>query len=82
MLNTNATQFRKNLFNILEQTVKYNEPVNISTKDGNVVLISEEDYRGLTETLFLTSIPGMEGHLVNAAKKPITEGIPESEIEW
>jgi PHD/YefM family antitoxin component YafN of YafNO toxin-antitoxin module len=42
MLNTNITNFRKNIFNMLEQTIKYNEPINISTKDGNAVVISEE----------------------------------------
>ena len=47
MLNTNITNFRKNIFAILEQTIKYNEPVNISTKSGNAVIISEEDYNGL-----------------------------------
>lgn len=51
MTNTNATNFRKNLYSLLEQTVKFNEPVNISTKDGNAILISEEDYRGMVETL-------------------------------
>ena len=51
MYNTNITNFRKNLFTIMEQTVKYNEPDNVSTKDGNAVLISEEDYNSLAETL-------------------------------
>lgn len=60
MLNTNITNFRKNIFGLLEQTIKYNEPVNISTKDGNAVIISEEDYNGLMETLYLNSIPGMK----------------------
>ena len=57
MLNTNITNFRKNIFNLLEQTIKYNEPVNISTKEGNAVVISEEDYNGLMETVYLSSIP-------------------------
>ena len=47
MLNTNITSFRNNIFEMLEHTIKYNEPVNISTKDGNAVVISEEDYNGL-----------------------------------
>ena len=48
MLNINITNFRKNIFSILEQTIKFNEPVNVSTKDGNAVMLSEEDYNGLT----------------------------------
>ena len=47
MLNTNITNFRKNIFALLEQTIKFNEPVNVSTKDGNAVIISEDDYNGL-----------------------------------
>lgn len=57
MLNTNATNFRKNMFELLDRTVKYNEPVSISTKNGNAVLISEDDYNSLMETLYLTSVP-------------------------
>ena len=44
MLNTSITNFRKNIFSMLEQTIKYNEPVNISTKEGNAVVMSEADY--------------------------------------
>lgn len=44
MINTNITNFRKNIFNLLELTIKYNEPVHICTKEGNAVVISEEDY--------------------------------------
>lgn len=57
MVNTNATSFRKDMFKLLEQTIRFNEPINISTKDGNAVVISEEDYNGLMETLYLFSMP-------------------------
>ena len=57
MLNINITNFRKNIFSILEQTIKYNEPVNISTKEGNAVVLSEEEYNGMMETLYLSSMP-------------------------
>lgn len=59
MTTTNITNFRKNAFQYVEQTVKYNEPLNICTKDGNAVLLSEEDYSGIMETLYLVSVPGM-----------------------
>lgn len=59
MTTTNITNFRKNAFNYVEQTIKYNEPLNISTKDGDAVLLSAEDYSGLMETLYLVSVPGM-----------------------
>ncbi|MCL2432939.1 MAG: type II toxin-antitoxin system Phd/YefM family antitoxin [Clostridia bacterium] len=82
MVNTNVTNFRKNIFGMLEQTIKYNEPVNISTKDGNAVVLSEEDYNGLMETLYLCSIPGMKEQLKEGQNTPIAECIPEDEVIW
>ena len=82
MLNTNITNFRKNIFGLLEQTIKYNEPVNISTKDGNAVIISEEDYNGLMETLYLNSIPGMKEKIIEGMNTPLDESISENEVEW
>lgn len=82
MQTMNATNLRKNLFAILEQAVKYNEPVNISTKDGNAVIISEEDYNSLIETLYLCSIPGMREKIMKGLDTPLDECISESEVEW
>ena len=82
MINTNATNFRKNIFEILEQTIKFNEPVNISTKDGNAVIISEEDYNGLMETLFITSIPQMEDKIIEGLNTPLEDCVDEDEVEW
>ena len=82
MLNTNVTQFRKNIFEMLDQTIKFNEPINVSTKNGNAVVLSEEDYNGLIETLYLSSIPGMEKKLIEGRDTPLSECISESEVEW
>lgn len=48
MTNTNITNFRKNIYEMLELTIKYNEPINISTKNGNAIVLSEEDYNKYT----------------------------------
>ena len=82
MTNIHITTFRKNLFELLEQTIKYNEPINISTKDGNAVVLSEEDYKGLMETLYLSSIPGLKESILEGANTPTSELIPESEVQW
>ncbi len=82
MLHVNVTNFRKNIFGLLEQTVTYNEPVNVSTKSGNVVLLSEDDYNGLMETVYLMSIPGMKEKLVEGKNTLIENCIPEDEVEW
>lgn len=82
MLNTNITSFRKNVFGLLEQTIKYNEPVNVSTKDGNAVIISEEDYNSLMETLNLISIPGMKEKIMEGLRTPMEECLNENEVDW
>ncbi len=82
MLNTNITNFRKDIFKILEQTIKFNEPVNISTKDGNAVVISEEDYNGLMETLYLSSMPAVKESIIEGLNTPVSECIAEDEVDW
>lgn len=60
---TNATALRKNLFGTIENVVIYNEPVTITSKSGNAVLISESDYNALLETVYLMSNPSfMQGY--------------------
>ncbi len=82
MIITNITNFRKNIFGMLEQTIKYNEPVHVSTKAGNAVIISEEDYNGLMETLHLSSIPGMKEQIKEGINTPVSECLPEDEVGW
>lgn len=81
MTNTNITNFRKNLFAYINQAVEYNDVVNISTKNGNAVIMSEEDYNSLMETLYLTSVPGLVDSIKAAAREPLSEGIAYSEDE-
>jgi len=82
MLNTSVTNFRKDIFRILENTIKFNEPVNIVTKEGNAVVISEEDYNGLMETLYLSSMPEVKNAIIEGMNTPISECIPENEVDW
>ena len=82
MLNTNITNFRKNIFSLLEQTIKYNEPVNISTKAGNAVIISEEDYNSLIETVYLSSVPQQREKIIEGLHTPLDQCLPENEVEW
>ena len=82
MINTNVTNFRKNIYAMLEQTIKYNEPLNISTKNGNAVIMSEEDYRSLIATLELENTPGMEEKIKDGLNTDLTDCLSESEVEW
>ena len=82
MINTNVTHFRKNVSTLLEQTLKFNEPIHVSTKNGNVVVLSEDDYRGILETLEMNANPFMKQKLLEGKDTPLSECIPESEVEW
>lgn len=82
MTNINITRFRKDIYNLLEQTIKYNEPLNISTKNGNAIILSEEDYRNLIATLELTSNKKLKEKIVNGMKEDLNNCTPESEVDW
>lgn len=81
MTNTNITTFRDNIIPMLEQTIKFNEPLTVSTDIGNAIILSEDDYHSLIETLYLTSIPGMEEKLLAGKATPLSECVPESEVD-
>ena len=82
MTHTNITNCRKNLFELLEQTIMYNDPITIRTKVGNAVVMSEEDYNGIKETLYLCSLPGLRESILEGANTPTSELIAESEVQW
>lgn len=79
MTNVNITNLRKNLFDYINQAIEYNDVINVNTREGNAVIISEEEYNSMMETLYLTSVPGV--------KERLEEGLdakPEDceEFEW
>jgi len=82
MTNINITNFRKNIYELLEQAIKYNEPINISTKNGNAIVLSEADYNSLMETLYIESIPGFKEELIKRGNAGEEEFVSEDEVEW
>lgn len=66
-----TSQARANLFKLVENTSHSHEPVYIVGKSNKAVLISEEDYRAMVETLYLVSIPGMKESILEASKEPL-----------
>jgi len=74
MTNTTITNFRKKVYDYVNQAIQYNDVVNVATKNGNAILISEEEYNGMVETLRLMSIPGMVESIKAAGAEPIEEG--------
>lgn len=63
MININATNLRKSLYEYLNSAVEYNDVINVNTKKGNAVILSAEDYNSMQETLYLMGVPGMKERL-------------------
>jgi len=82
MKNVNITTFRKDIYELLEHTIKYNEPINITTKNGNAVVLSEADYNSIMETLYLYSIPGLKEDIIKGMKEPLDDCVAEDEVKW
>ena len=82
MTTTNVTNFRQNIFEMLENTIKYNDLLNVTTKFGNAVVLSEDEYRGLIETLSILSNPEMKDKIIDGKNTPLDDCVPESEVEW
>jgi len=59
MTSRTASDARKNLYRLLDEVAQEREPVLITGRRHNAVLVSEEDWRGIQETLHLAAIPGM-----------------------
>jgi len=80
MTTISATKARSSLYSLIDETNTSHEPIQITGKRGNAVLISEEDWRAIQETLYLQSIPGM----VDSIKKARKEGQAKAskELDW
>lgn len=78
----NITNARKELYNLVENVNLYNEPALIVSKKGNAVLVSEDDWNALQETVYLNSIPGMAKSLIEGRDTPIEQCVAEDEVEW
>jgi prevent-host-death family protein len=68
-----ATEAPANLYRLIDETATNHEPITITGKRGNAVLISEEDWRAIQETLFLLNIPGMRESIREGLETPIED---------
>lgn len=59
MESVNVTRLRKNLYSFLDNTIRFNEPLSVSTKSGKAIIVSEDDYNSLMETLYASSASHM-----------------------
>jgi len=83
MLVTNLTALRKDLYKTVKAVAQFNETVTVTSKSGNVVIVSESDYNSLIETVYLMSQPGVFKELIEAKKaKPSDYVNYDSDKEW
>lgn len=80
MLSMTAREAQTQLNRLLGEVAKSHEPVLITNKDSNVVLISEKEWRAIQETLYLQSIPGMQESIKEGLEVPL-EACSE-ELSW
>ena len=80
MTTLTASQARVQLYKLVDRTADSHEPVQITGKRNNAVLVSEEDWRSIQETLYLLSIPGMRESIRKGLKAPIKKCSPN--LDW
>ncbi|MCK6620020.1 MAG: type II toxin-antitoxin system Phd/YefM family antitoxin [Calditrichaceae bacterium] len=75
-----ATKARDNFYKLLDETSMSHEPIQITGKRTTVILISEDDWRSIQETLYLLSIPGMRESIREGLDIPLEDC--SEELEW
>ncbi|MDJ0731872.1 MAG: type II toxin-antitoxin system Phd/YefM family antitoxin [Crocosphaera sp.] len=76
MLDSTSISFieaQKKLLTLMEQVNEFHKPVTITGQNNNAVLVSEEDWKSLQETLYLKSIPGMWESIEEGINEPIED---------
>jgi prevent-host-death family protein len=80
MSRINVTNARKDLYNLVQRVNSTHEPVEITGKESNAILVVEEDWRSIQETLYLSSIPGMRESIVEGMKASVDD--LSDELDW
>ncbi len=80
MTTYSATAARAKLYNLMDEVAKSHKPLLITGKRSNAVLISEEDWSAIQETLHLTSIPEMAESIKKGLKTPLKDC--KKELDW
>lgn len=75
-----ASEARANLYRLMDQTAESHEPVIISGKRNDSVLVSAEDWQAIQETLHLLSVPGMRESIREGMAEPVGECAQE--LDW
>jgi antitoxin YefM len=80
MTNLTATEARSNLYRLIDDVALSHRPIRIAGKRHNAILISEDDWQAVQETLYLLNIPGMRESIIEGMNTPIE--MCDEELEW
>ncbi len=80
MTTITATEARANLYRLMDAAAESHEPVVITGKRTRAVLVSEEDWRAIQETLFLISVPGMRESIREGMETPVEDC--SEDLDW
>jgi antitoxin YefM len=80
MTTLNATEARTKLYNLIDQAAETHKPIVITGKRHNAVLLSEEDWSAINETIYLLSVPGMRESIKEGFKQNLDEC--SQELDW
>jgi prevent-host-death family protein len=80
MTTVNVTEARANLYKLIDDASVSHEPVVITGKRGNAVLLAEDDWTAINETLYLLSVPGMRESIIEGMQENLDETL--TELEW
>ena len=78
----NITNARKDFYRLVENVNCFNEPALIPSKNGNAVLLSEDDWNAIQETLYPNFIPGMADSLTEGKGTSLNDCLAEDSIAW
>ncbi len=80
MVTVNATEARSRLYNLIDEASQTHKPIVITGKRHNAVLLAEEDWNAINETLHLVSIPGMRESIIEGMEASLEEC--DKELDW
>ncbi len=75
-----VSQARTDIYNLIDETAQTHEPIFITGKRNNAVMLSQEDWTAIEETLYLNSIEGMTSSIIEAMNAPDSDF--SEDIEW
>lgn len=80
MTTITATEARKLLYKLLDDVSESHEPVQITGRRNSAVLIAEDDWRAVQETLYLHSVSGMRDSIIDGMETPVADC--DEELDW